>query len=460
MLQHHHLHHNTPPMWHFTSTPRSCKPLQSWPSLKRDTSVCCWVGSLAFIITSLVTPFKDCLRRRFSNRSICIIGVICCSVSVVTSSLVPQLFYLFFTFGVLYGVGTGLVFKSSLDLLLSRFPSYCGRVSFLILTGSTAGVFAWTPILTALIDLWGWRQTCRISAAVILLVCLPSTLPMGMAPPPPQFDDTKKCPNTKNAHDAEIADGKLKSDRKKARQTRNNKEEIKWAGLKEKRILFMPEAWLFGLANLVSYVSMGFYNVNLVSYATSLGYSSNQGSTLLTIAAASEAGCKLVFAIFVDKLPFRKAHLMAVLSLASTLITLSCAFVPSFSVLCVIGVGMGLLRAAMNALPFPVGMEIFGPRKTSGSNTLILFAGGLGTITSAFAIGGTYDAFNSYDVAIYICTGCLLLTTVLYVLIPLISRLHKVIGLRVRIDEVTGVAEVIPVVEDETVMIEEFVTVL
>jgi hypothetical protein len=76
-----------------------------------------------------------------------------------------------------------------------------------------------------------------------------------------------------------------------------------------------------------------------VSYATSLGYTINQGSTLLTIAAASEAGCKLVFAIFVDKLPFCKVHLMAALSLASTLITLSCAFVPSFPVLCVIGVG-------------------------------------------------------------------------------------------------------------------------
>jgi hypothetical protein len=121
---------------------------------------------------------------------------------------------------------------------------------------------------------------------------------------------------------------------------------------------------------------------------------------------------------------------------------------------------MGAVRATLNALPFPVGMEIFGPRKTSGSTTLILFTSGLGTILSAFAVGGAYDAFNSYDAAIYICTGCLLLTTALYVLIPLTSKLHKVIGLRVRIDEVTGVAEMVPVVEEGTVMIEEFITVL
>ncbi|XP_038057582.1 monocarboxylate transporter 9-like isoform X2 [Patiria miniata] len=429
----------------------------SQPSLRPDISVCCWVGSLAYIINCVCTPFGDFLLRRFSSRVICVVGILCCFVSLISSSLMPQLFYLFLTFGLLYGLGSGLVLKSMLDLLLNRFPDNCGRVSFLVFTGSTLGNFAWTPITTIFIDLWGWRNCLRVTGAIMLLVCIPATFLMGVLTTPSHPDDAKSSQDAKKPDDA-MPD--TASDKKKAKKIRDKKEEIKWEGPKQKRMVWMPEAWLFGLANLVPFISMGFYNVNLVSYAISLSYTSNQGSTLVTIAAAAEAGFKLVFAIFVDKLPFRKVHLMTTLSVVSTLVTLTCAFVPSFPILCVIGVGIGCVRATMNALPFLLGMEIFGVRKTSGSTTLVLFAEGLGTITSAFIIGGTYDAFGTYDVAIYICTGCFLLTALLYFLIPLISKLHKVIGVKVRIDEVTGVAEIVPVVEDEEFMIEEFVTVL
>ena len=72
--------------------------------------------------------------------------------------------------------------------------------------------------------------------------------------------------------------------------------------------------------------------------------------------------------------------------------------------------------------------------------------------------GSAYDASNSYNISIYVCTGFFLLTSGAFLLIPLTAKIYKVIGVKVKVDEVTGTAEMVPVVEDEEFIIEEIVT--
>ncbi|XP_033645383.1 monocarboxylate transporter 12-like [Asterias rubens] len=406
-----------------------------------------WVGNLLYIVGSLSSPLTDCFLRKLSNRTTCIIGIITCSASLVSSSFAPQLFYLYFTLSLLYGVGWNLIFKGSMDLLMRYFPgNNCMRATSFVLMGSTVGLFCWTPIITKLLDVVGWRIACRISSGLILLLCLFFALPMKS---PPHDNKKSSAPKDDTPHPH------LKNSLKKPRKL---KDEIVWIPQKEKSMLRMPEAWLFGLASLAPAIGMGFFNVNLVSYITSLGHSSHHGSMVVTITAASETGSKLLFAIIGDKLPFQKVHLITGISLISTLITLTCAFVSSFPLVCVVAVGIGFVKASMNTLPFPVGMEIFGPRKASQSSTLILFSAGVGTLVGGFIIGSAYDASNSYNISIYVCTGFFLLTSGAFLLIPLTAKIYKVIGVKVKVDEVTGTAEMVPVVEDEDFIIEEIVT--
>ncbi len=72
--------------------------------------------------------------------------------------------------------------------------------------------------------------------------------------------------------------------------------------------------------------------------------------------------------------------------------------------------------------------------------------------------GCAFDASNSYNISIYVCTGFFLLTSVSFLLIPLTAKIYKVIGVKVKVDEFTGTAAMVPVVQDEEFIIEEIVT--
>eukprot|EP00057_Strongylocentrotus_purpuratus_P004931 XP_003729789.1 PREDICTED: uncharacterized protein LOC100894070 [Strongylocentrotus purpuratus] len=144
---------------------------------KSSATLTGWVGSIPLSISLMLAPFIKLASERFGYRSVSIFGIVLASVGVFVTSFLPSLLPMFGTYGLMAGVGTGIVTVCAFDLIVLYFPEKnTMRAVAIAVTGSTAGMLALTQVMALLITNYGWRITLRIMGALLLAVGLPCVL--------------------------------------------------------------------------------------------------------------------------------------------------------------------------------------------------------------------------------------------------------------------------------------------
>ena len=112
------------------------------------------------------------LSCRFGSRITCIAGSLVSAVSIFASSYSTSLTMLLITYGVLGGVGLGLMYTPAVVTVGQYFSRRLNLATGISVCGSGAGTFAFAPIASALISSYGWRGSNRVMAAFCLLCSL------------------------------------------------------------------------------------------------------------------------------------------------------------------------------------------------------------------------------------------------------------------------------------------------
>ncbi|KAJ8024055.1 Monocarboxylate transporter 9 [Holothuria leucospilota] len=81
--------------------------------------------------------------------------------------------YLYLTFGLLYGVSTGICFHGVICILLQHFPQKSTRATATALLGTTIGVLIYSQLLEVTLTAFGWHSSMLILASLIILPGLP-----------------------------------------------------------------------------------------------------------------------------------------------------------------------------------------------------------------------------------------------------------------------------------------------
>ena len=68
------------------------------------------------------SPFSTGLFKRFGHRAVTIVGVLLCSGGLLVSSFVPNPYFLFLTYSLLFGIGSNFIDNTSLNLVGAYFP--------------------------------------------------------------------------------------------------------------------------------------------------------------------------------------------------------------------------------------------------------------------------------------------------------------------------------------------------
>lgn len=128
-------------------------------------------------------PLHGFLAQKFSARGFAMTGGVLVGASWLSSSLVQDVRLLYVTYGVLSGIGTGMIYVVVLELMSKWFPD---RRGFAI--GMAAGSYGFGAILTTFpiagaIESSGWRGALLIYGIVIGAVCVVAAL--GFRRPPP-----------------------------------------------------------------------------------------------------------------------------------------------------------------------------------------------------------------------------------------------------------------------------------
>ncbi|XP_063971103.1 uncharacterized protein LOC129282396 isoform X2 [Lytechinus pictus] len=136
-----------------------------------------WVGSIPLSISLMFAPLIKMASERFGYRSVSVFGILMVSAGIFVTSFLPSLLPMFGTYGLMSGIGAGVVTVCAFDLIVLYFPEKnTMRAVAIAVTGSTAGMLSLTQVMDLTIREFGWRITLRIMGALLFAVGLPCVL--------------------------------------------------------------------------------------------------------------------------------------------------------------------------------------------------------------------------------------------------------------------------------------------
>jgi MFS family permease len=222
-----------------------------------------FIGTLGYGLTWSGSIFVNPLIARLSTqgmRNLCVFGVLMMSLGFGLASLSTQVWHLLLTQGLLFGLGSSMLYFPLLSAAPEYFERHRGAAMGFILSGAGIGGLVFSPLIRALITAIGPRWTLRFLCFLNLVV----SLPIALTAAPSRF--VGKRPTHVN----------LK--------------------------LAMKPAFLFSLgAAFLQAGGNGLPLTFLSEYSVALGYSAGFGATLLSVSNGVNSISRIVTGYIGDK---------------------------------------------------------------------------------------------------------------------------------------------------------------
>ncbi|XP_051838582.1 monocarboxylate transporter 9 [Antechinus flavipes] len=141
-----------------------------------------WVGSLANGVGLILSPICSLCVSYFGARPVTIFSGFMVAGGLMISAYAPNIYFLFFSYGVVVGLGCGLLYNASVTITCQYFDKRRGLALGLISTGSSVGLFIYAALQLELIELYGLDGCLLIVGALALNI-----LPCGTLMRPLEF---------------------------------------------------------------------------------------------------------------------------------------------------------------------------------------------------------------------------------------------------------------------------------
>jgi len=169
---------------------------------KAGKGIISMVGSILAGVIMLVGPISSYLVGKYGPRKTCIAGALVSAVSIFISTYSVNVYMLMVFYGVLGGLGLGLMYVPAVTAVGYWFEKKRSLVTGISTCGSGFGTIVFAPVVTALEGKMGWQWCNRIVACF----CLACTLLGATMKPVPRNkkDDEDSITELKNKNEAPI----------------------------------------------------------------------------------------------------------------------------------------------------------------------------------------------------------------------------------------------------------------
>lgn len=139
-----------------------------------STASVSFAAAAGLVVFGLAGPLSAWLIGRIGVRRVVLVSLATTALSLVAASVVTEIWQLALTFGVLSGLGTGLVASVLAPTVATRwFVRRRGLVIGILGASSSAGQLIFFPLLTGLAVLANWRLAAIVLAVLSLVILVP-----------------------------------------------------------------------------------------------------------------------------------------------------------------------------------------------------------------------------------------------------------------------------------------------
>jgi len=128
-----------------------------------------WLGSLSICISLLISPLTIAICRRKSTRLTAVVGGLITSLGLLFTSFASQFHQLFFSYGIMLGVGVGFARDTSTLMVAQYFKRKRELVEVVVLSGSGCGITIMSLFLRESNREYKWRHGLQMVTGVIFL---------------------------------------------------------------------------------------------------------------------------------------------------------------------------------------------------------------------------------------------------------------------------------------------------
>src|SRR5689334_5761003 len=148
--------------------------------------------TIVIVLQTWFSPVQGYLIDRFGPRLLIAVGCLLSGLGWITSAYVTSLIGLYLTYGLLCGIGTGVVYIGIIGLMVRWFPDRRGLATGAVAAGYGFGAILTTFPIDTMMRQSGHQHTLVVFGIILGLVGAVAALAMRMPgkndelPPPPQ----------------------------------------------------------------------------------------------------------------------------------------------------------------------------------------------------------------------------------------------------------------------------------
>uniref|UniRef100_A0A1A8PUH2 Solute carrier family 16 (Monocarboxylic acid transporters), member 9a n=1 Tax=Nothobranchius pienaari TaxID=704102 RepID=A0A1A8PUH2_9TELE len=158
-----------------------------------------WVGSLVAGVGLIASPVCSICVDNFGARPVTIFSGLMVAGGLMLSAFAPNVQFLIFSYGIVVGLGCGLVYAATLTITCQYFDKRRGLALGIVTTGTSVGAFIYATAQNELIVLFGLDGCLLITGAIALnlMACAGFMRPLHM----PGYYLKQKAALERNAED-------------------------------------------------------------------------------------------------------------------------------------------------------------------------------------------------------------------------------------------------------------------
>jgi len=139
-----------------------------------------WTFSILIILQTWLSPIQGYLVDKFGPRLLIAVGCLMSGAGWITSAYATSLMNLYFTYGLLCGVGTGIVYIGIIGLMVRWFPDRRGFATGMVAAGYGFGAILTTFPISSMMATAGYQHTLVVFGIILGIVGAAAALAMRM----------------------------------------------------------------------------------------------------------------------------------------------------------------------------------------------------------------------------------------------------------------------------------------
>ncbi|MBU0477300.1 OFA family MFS transporter [bacterium] len=324
--------------------------------------------SILLLVFSVFMVVGGMCEKRYGPRVTATLGGAFVCLGWVLAYFTQSLWWLYISYGLLAGIGTGLGYLPAISTGVKWFPDKRGLVTGIVIFGFGFGSAFLAPLAARFIELYGWRTTMLIYGAGFGVIIV-GAAQLLKAPPanwsPPGWAAQKRVGLKISSSDFSLM------------------EMLKTSTFK---LVFVT----YFLSMLAGMMAIG----HLTAFANDIGHTAMQAAFNLTILAIFNGIGRIFFGALSDKIGRKNIIVVLFLIMALGMILLP-HMTTLFALYATAGV-IGLCFGGFLAV-YPAATGDFFGAKDFGINYRLVFIGyGAGSFAGPWLGGVVYDATGSY----------------------------------------------------------------